>query len=131
LFPGYVFCQFDVMHRLPIISIPGFVGIVGCGKVPTSVDSAELDAIRSVVESGVLARPWPFLRVGHQVVLRRGPLAGLEGILLGFKSGQRVVLSITLLQRSVAVDVDADWVRPILYSLPDRTLPLKSYRPAV
>ena len=113
LFPGYVFCQFNPMNRLPILSIPGVVHVVGVGKTPVPIDETEIAAIQAAVKSGLASRPWPFLQVGHGVKIEYGPLRGVEGILLGFGKDQRLVLSISLLQRSVAVQVDAAWVLPM------------------
>jgi transcription antitermination factor NusG len=70
-------------------------------------------AILTAVESGLPSRPWPFLQVGNKVRIEYGPLSGVEGILVGFKAHQRLVLSVTLLQRSVAVQVDEAWIRPL------------------
>ena len=120
LFPGYVFCQFNTLNRLPILSIPGVVHVVGVGRIPTPVDESEITAIRTAVMYGLPSQPWPFLRVGHRVRIEYGPLSGLEGILLGFGAHQRLVLSVTLLQRSVAVQVDEAWVKPMLQEQPAR-----------
>ncbi len=111
LFPGYVFCRFDLSRRLPVMTTPGILSVVG-GRTPVPVDSAELDAIATLVRSGLPASPWPFLKVGQRVRIERGALAGLEGILLSLKKDFRVVLSVSLLQRSVAVEIDRDWLSP-------------------
>lgn len=113
LFPGYVFCQFNPVNRLPVLTVPGVVHVVGTGKNPTPIDENEMAALRVAVKSGFLAKPWPFLEVGQKVRIESGPLSGAEGILLGFRGQQRIVLSVTLLQRSVAVEIDGDWVCPL------------------
>jgi len=113
LFPGYVFCQFDPSNRLPILTVPGIVHVVGTGRTPIPVEQTEIAAIQAVVKSGLPSQPWPFLHIGHRVRIEYGPLCGVEGILLGFKGHQRLVLSVTLLQRSVAVQVDEACVRPM------------------
>ena len=113
LFPGYVFCQFCPLNRLPILSIPGVVHIVGVGKTPVPIDESEIAAIQATVKSGLPRQPWPFLEIGHRVRIEYGPLCGVQGILLGFRGHQRLVLSVTLLQRSVAVQIDEAWVQPI------------------
>jgi len=110
LFPGYVFCQFDLLNRLPVLSIPGVVYVVGVGRTPVPIDETEIAAIQATVKSGLPSQPWPFLQIGHRVRIEHGPLCGIEGILLGFRGHQRLVLSVTLLQRSVAVQVDGTWV---------------------
>jgi transcription antitermination factor NusG len=114
LFPGYVFCRFDVEKRLAILTTPRVRFIVGIGKVPTAIDDSEVVALQSIVKSGFPVEPWPFLEIGQRVRIERGSLEGLEGILLKPKSSYRLVVSITLLQRSVAVEIDRDWVTPVL-----------------
>jgi transcription antitermination factor NusG len=113
LFPGYVFCRFDLQKRLPILVTPGVLLIVGVGKTPLPVDESEIAALQSIVKSGYQAEPWPFLQVGQRVRIECGSLEGVEGILLGLKKPQRLVVSITLLQRSVAVEIDEHWASPI------------------
>jgi transcription antitermination factor NusG len=112
LFPGYLFCRFDILNRLPVLVIPGVQNIVGGTKLPTAIDAAEITALQTAVQAGLSREPWPFLRVGDRVKIERGALAGVEGILLQIKGRHRLVLSVTLLQRSVAVDIDSAWVKP-------------------
>jgi transcription antitermination factor NusG len=113
LFPGYVFCRLDPQRRLPLLTIPGVLHFVGIGKTPTPIEDTEIAAIQTAVGSGVSTEPWPFLDVGHRVRLEDGPLAGLEGILVETSKRQRVVVSVTLLQRSVAVPIERHWVAPV------------------
>jgi transcription antitermination factor NusG len=113
LFPGYVFCRFDVHNRLPILVTPGVITIVGRGKVPLPVDEVEISAIQAVVSSGFGPEPWPFLEVGQRVRIESEPLRGLEGFLLSIKGGSRIVLSVSLLRRSVALEIDRSCVTPL------------------
>ncbi|PYV10700.1 MAG: hypothetical protein DMG07_20660 [Acidobacteria bacterium] len=113
LFPGYLFCRLDLEHRLPLLVTPGVIQIVGIGKTPHAIEEGEILAIQAVVASGFQAEPWPFLRVGQRVRIDRGPLADVEGILLATRAGSRLVVSVTLLQRSVAVEIDSAWVTPV------------------
>jgi len=113
LFPGYVFCRFDVHHRLPVLTVAGLVSIVGIGKMPYAIDDREIGDLRLAMASGLYMQPWPNLHVGDRVVLKEGPLRDLEGIVVQHKGERQLVLSITLLQRSVAVTLDRAWVRPI------------------
>ncbi len=113
LFPGYVFSRFDPDRRLPILMTPGVAHIVGFHNTPAPIEDAEIEAIQSVVRSQVRAEPHPFLQVGDRIVLDAGPLAGLEGIYLEEKNRYRLVVSVVLLQRSVAVEIESDWVRPL------------------
>jgi transcription antitermination factor NusG len=113
LFPGYVFCRLSVERRLPLLTIPGAMHLVGIGKVPVMIDDAEIAAVQAAVKSGLGTEPWPFLDVGQRVLLDAGPLAGLEGLLVQVRKQQRLVVSVSLLRRSVAVEIERDWVRPI------------------
>jgi transcription antitermination factor NusG len=110
LFPGYLFCRFNPQNRLPILKTPGVTQIVGYNHVPVAVDEKEINAIRTLVESGLPNQPCPFLELGNRVRIEAGALRGLEGILLEVKGKRKLVLSITLLQRSVAVEIDSESV---------------------
>ena len=124
LFPGYLFCQFDESDRLPILTTPGVIGIVGAGKIPIPVDDDEIEAIRAILRSGLAAQPWPHLRVGSKVYIERGPLTGLEGIITNTDKVYRLIVSVSLLQRSVAVEIDREWARLIVDGLGPRTVTL-------
>ena len=122
LFPGYLFCRFDPYDRLPVLSTPGVVHIVGLGKMPIPVEEREVEAVRVLVRSGLSARPHPFLQVGNRVVIERGPLAGVEGTLTKVKNAHRIVVSVTLLQRSVSAEIDSGWVEAAPALPPGRIL---------
>ena len=124
LFPGYLFCRFDVCDRLPILTTPGVISVVGAGKTPVPVDEEEIGAIRAILRSGLVAQPWPFLQVGSKVYIERGPLAGLEGIITNTDKVYRLIVSVNLLQRSVAVEIDREWARPIASGIGPRAVPL-------
>jgi transcription antitermination factor NusG len=129
LFPGYVFCRLNVEYRLPILTIPGVLHFVGLGRVPVPIDDAEVADLQTAVRCGLEVGPWPYLDVGQRVRLEAGPLAGLEGILVEQRKQHRIVVSVSLLQRSVAVEIEADWVTPLGR---DRRIPLiGAMRPAV
>jgi transcription antitermination factor NusG len=110
LFPGYLFCRFDPWDRLPILKIPGVIQIVGCNRQPIPVDEGEIRAIQALVASGIPNQRCPYLKVGDKVQIESGPLRGLAGLLVEFQGHQRLVLSVTLLQRSVAVKIDSAFV---------------------
>jgi transcription antitermination factor NusG len=112
LFPGYVFSRFDARDRLPIVTIPAVMHVVGIGKVPQPVDDAEIEALQALVRSRLEVEPWPFTHVGQRVRILHGPLAGAEGILEAVKTRNRLIVSVTLLQRSVAVEVPGDSAWP-------------------
>lgn len=113
LFPGYMFCRFDEQKRLPIVSTPGVVMILGAGKRPLPVDEEQVQALQLISSSGSPAEPWPYLRTGQRVRITHGALAGVEGLLVELRKVHRLVLSISLLQRSVAVEIDRDMVAPV------------------
>lgn len=112
LFAGYLFCRFDARARLPILTSAGVVGIVGFGGIPAAVDASEIEAIRMAVRSGRPLEPWPYLKTGEWAYVAEGPLAGIEGIVAQERGSFRIVLSVTLLQRSVTVEIDRESVRP-------------------
>ena len=113
LFPGYVFCRFQASLRLPILTTPGVVYVVGVGRAPAPIDDGEVAALQAVVRSGLYSQPWRFLRAGQRVQIVAGPLCGLEGIYLDSRGGNRLVVSVTLLQRSVGIEIDSRWARAI------------------
>ncbi len=106
LFPGYLFCKPAAHERPGVLKIPGIVSFVGAGKQPFPVEEEEIAAIRKMVECAVPICLWPYTRTGQRVRIENGPLAGIEGIVVSIKGNWRVVVSITLLQRSVAAEVD-------------------------
>lgn len=107
LFPGYVFCRFNPQNRLPILTTPGVIQIIGYNRLPVPIEAAEIAGIQALVESGLPSQPWPFLKAGDRVRIESGSLRGFEGLLIEFKGRHRLVLSISLLQRSVSVEIDA------------------------
>lgn len=113
LFPGYVFCRFDRTKRLPVMTTPGVVSIVGCGNEPAPIEEHEVEAIQVLLRSGLATEPCPFLREGQRVRIKSGPLRELEGILTKKKSDFRFVLSVSILQRSVSVEIDRDWITTV------------------
>ena len=110
LFPGYVFCQFDPSKRLPILMTPGVVAVVGRGNRPDPVDNTEIASIRTVALAGGSVQPWPFLKVGQRIRVQSGPLTGAEGIFLRIQDDFRLIVSVTLLQRAIAVVIEKDAV---------------------
>jgi transcription antitermination factor NusG len=106
LFPGYVFARFPYpAGRVPVLRVAGVRSIVGFGSA-AAVPDEEIFMIRTLVNSSFPVRPWPFLRAGHRVRIAHGPLRGVEGVILEQKDEWRMVVSVELLQRSVAVLLD-------------------------
>jgi transcription antitermination factor NusG len=112
IFPGYMFCRFDPTLRLPILTTPGVLHVVGIGRMPVPVADGEIDGIRTMVASSLPLEPWPYPELGQRVYIRGGPLQGLMGILAGVKNKHRLVLSVTLLRRAVAVEIERGWAAP-------------------
>jgi len=112
LFPGYVFCRFDASDPYRVLETAGVVHVVSAGKRPLPIDEREVAAVRAVCHSGLRAEPWPFLRVGRRVVIERGPLNGAEGVVVQLKNEYRIVVSVSMLQRSIAAEIEREWVRP-------------------
>ncbi len=112
LFPGYLFCRLGPDVLAPIVTTPGVIRIVGCGPRPAAVADEEIENVRRITESGLPRGPHPYLQTGARVRVSAGPLAGAQGILVQERRQARLVVAVTLLQRSVAVDLDPDWVTP-------------------
>ena len=106
LFPGYVFVQLLLKDKVRALEIPGVVHIVSARGVPVPLADHEIDSLRRGVNGGVKMEPHPYLQAGRRVRVRSGPMAGLEGVLLRRKDGLRLVVSIELLMRAVAVEID-------------------------
>jgi transcription antitermination factor NusG len=123
LFPGYLFCRFDVDVRMPILTTPGVISVVGIGRIPVAIPDPEVEAIRTMIRSGLHLQPWPQLTVGSRVVIERGPLQGLEGVAVDLKKKYRLFVSVPLLHRSVSVEIDREWVRPLPAVTTLRSLP--------
>jgi transcription antitermination factor NusG len=114
LFPGYVFGRFLLRDRARIVNTPGVARIVGFAGVPAPVAEQEIEGVRAALASKLPVGPWPhLLKVGSRVRIERGPLRGIEGTLLREGSCLRLVLGVELLQRSLAVEVDAEMIGPI------------------
>jgi transcription antitermination factor NusG len=129
LFPCYVFLRGDLRRRLDIISTPGVHALVSNAGVPAPIPPKEIEAVRRVVESGVGLEPHPFLKCGVWVRVKAGPLVGLQGILVRKKSVHRLVLSVEMLGKSAAVEVDALLVEKLNDKLPTDSTRLASLVP--
>ena len=106
LFPGYLFCRFDPQNRLPVLTAAGVISIVKAGGKLLPVDAGEIATIRALLNSGAPVYPHPYLEVGQRVRIEGGALAGVEGLLTAVRNEHRVIASITILQRSVYVQID-------------------------
>ena len=117
LFPGYVFVRLPLRDRLRVLEISGVARLVGFGGTICALPAGEIEALRTCVLSGVRVEPHPYLTAGRLVRMTAGPLMGTQGVLIRRKGKSRVVISIDLIQRSVAVDADVADVEPVTRSL--------------
>lgn len=113
LFPGYIFCRIVNSARLPVLITPGVLGFVEFGRGPHPVDTAEIETLRRVILENVPCVPHPHLREGDRARIISGPLTGMEGLISNVRRSDTVVISITLLQRSVAVTVGQERVQAL------------------
>jgi transcription antitermination factor NusG len=116
LFPGYLFVHelLDPIHRLEILKTPGVARILGNEKGPVPVPDTQIESIRTILDGKSAVSPFPYLKEGQMVRVVEGPLKGCEGFLLKIKEGkEKLIISVDLLQRSVAVEIDGASVEPI------------------
>jgi transcription antitermination factor NusG len=113
LFPCYVFLQGGLDRRLEVLNTPGVFGFVGWSGRAAAIPEAEIEAVLRLIESSLKVEPHPFLKCGDWVRVKSGPLQGIEGILVRKKNLFRLVLSVEMLQKSVAVEVDVTAVEGV------------------
>lgn len=106
LFPGYLFVRGNRSRRLQVVSTPGVHMILSHGEREAVIPEIEIDAIRRTIEGPCKIEPHPFLKCGERVRVTRGSLQGVEGILVRKKNQYRLILSVEMLAKSVAVEVD-------------------------
>jgi transcription antitermination factor NusG len=113
LFPGYVFVHIALQDKLQVLQVPGAVRLVSFNGQPAALPEHEIECLRNRQSSLGAIQPHPYLSVGRRVRVRSGPLQGLEGIIRRSKDKCRVVFSLDLIMRSVAVEVDEADVEPV------------------
>jgi transcription antitermination factor NusG len=113
LFPGYVFVRLALRDRLQVLQVPGLARLVGFNGLPCALPNSEIEAMQTCLERKAYLEPHPYVQVGRRVRVQCGPLAGLEGIVVRKKNRMRFVISLDLIQRSVAVEVEAGDVEGI------------------
>ena len=113
LFPGYVFCRTSSESRVPVLRTSGVRGFVSFGGYPAPVPQNQMDAIMCMSRSGLPIEPLDYLHAGDRIRVIDGPLRGLDGLLLECGDCSRVVVSIEMLQRSVAVTIDRTAIQPL------------------
>jgi len=124
LFPTYVFCRFNSSATGRAISTPGVTRIVGFGRQPAEVEAEEIEALQLLAQSCSLREPWAYIPDGTLVQVETGPLTGAHGIICSGKDKRRLVISVTLLRRSVAVQLDENTVVSVIERLErDKAVP--------
>jgi len=110
LFPTYVFCHINPSVLGKVIATQGVTRVVGFGGKPAAIAVEEIEPLQLLTLSNLLREPWRYLPDGTTVVVETGPFAGVQGIICPDENGRRLIISITLLQRSVAIQLDEDTV---------------------
>ena len=123
LFSGYVFSRFNVERRMPILVTPNVQRVVGNGNVPVAVSERDLEAIRVALTNGLPIEPYDSLQKGDVVLVTKGPLAGIEGSFVQYRGTSRLVLSVSLINRAVAVEMDRLCVEPLQTRTITKTTP--------
>jgi transcription antitermination factor NusG len=113
LFPGYLFVRLALCDRLQVLRIPSVVRIVEFGGKAVALPEHEIETLRRGLTPELGVEPHPYLKVGRRVRVTTGPLQGFEGILVRKKNRSRFVISIDLIMRSVAVEIDVAELEPI------------------
>jgi transcription antitermination factor NusG len=114
LFSGYIFGHFPLRNRIEVLQTVGVVRIVGLNGQAIPVPEEQIQAVQTMVEHQLRYDPHPFLQEGMRVRVKHGLLQGAEGILVTKKHNYRLVISVDLIQKSVAVDIDSADVEPLL-----------------
>ena len=116
LFPGYVFARFDLEHRKQLVTLPQIVHILGSDG-PLAIPDTEVEAVRklTLAPQSAVVQPWQYVEAGDEVEIVKGPhsMRGLRGFVVYHKSQLRVVVSVRMLQRSIATEVEASWLRAV------------------
>jgi transcription antitermination factor NusG len=113
LFPGYLFVHIALRNRLQVLRIPGVSQLIGAHGKPSSLPEHEIEALRNGLAKGLYAEAHSWLQIGRRVRVTRGPLAGAQGILIRKKHNCRIVISVDVIMRSVALEIDELDVQPI------------------
>lgn len=126
LFPGYIFVRIPRREKVKVLEVPGVLSIAGSGREPIPLPDVEIEALRNGIALGKI-EPHPYLAVGERVRVHAGPMAGLEGVLIRIKNSFRVVVTLSMIMQSVAVELDIDDVEPAKFSpRPVAVPPLKA-----
>lgn len=125
LFPGYVFFRIDITERVRVLEIPSVLSIVSRGCVPEAIHDDLIDTLRTSLHLRKV-EPHPYLVVGEHVTICAGPFAGLSGVVLRNQNNLRVVITVNLIMRSVAVEVNIEDLAPVRFSLTENNSALRN-----
>lgn len=113
LFPGYVFTRINLSERTRVLAVPGVIRMLSFNGIPAPIDDSEIEAVRICIERGAALEPYPFLEIGDRVRVRSGVLEGLEGLISRCKDERRLIVPISLINQSVAVEIDVQFLEPL------------------
>ena len=117
LFPGYLFARIERKERVRLLEIPGVLSLVGFGQQPAPLPDFEIESLRSGLRQRTIG-PHPYLVMGERFRIKTGAMAGMEGVLVRQKNNFRIVITLDMIMRSVAVEVDADDLEPVAHPRP-------------
>ena len=106
LFPGYVFVRLALRDRLQVLRVPGVARLVGFNGAAVALPNEEIEALKGSLANGLRAEPHPFLTVGRRVRIKVGPLEGMEGVVIRSRNRLRFVISLDLIHRAAAVEIE-------------------------
>ena len=127
LFPCYLFVNIarSCQTQLRILKVPGIINFVGGPQGPIAIPEEQIDSVRAVLSNGIECFPYPFLKAGDRVRIAQGPLAGIEGTFVRSGPDSKLVISIEMIQRSVAINVHGCDIEPVLPGIPPYVAPAK------
>jgi transcription antitermination factor NusG len=120
LFPGYVFCKVNAPVYGLIVTTPGVIRVVEFGGKPAAIDPEEIRSIQAMTSSGAPVYVLKGLHIGDKVCIQEGPLQGVVGILTSILTKQRLLVSISMMMRTVIAEVDPEWVKTITPAVPSK-----------
>jgi transcription antitermination factor NusG len=116
LFPGYIFVHTtkEAKNLLSVLKIRGVVRLIcTLPGIPDSIPEEQIQALIRLVENQEELDPYPYLSEGQRVVIKHGPLNGVEGILVEKLDRHILVLSVDVLRQGVALTINASDVEKV------------------
>jgi transcription antitermination factor NusG len=113
LFPGYVFVRLALRDRLQLLQVPSVARLVGFGGLPCPLPESEIEAMQTYLRCKPRLEPHPYVKIGRRFRVKTGPLTGLSGIVIREKNRLRFVLSLDLINRSAAIEIEAADLEPV------------------